>query len=111
MTFCFNLPPGEFISLRVKYEFRSEMLVEVPEKIVKYLDEYGYEASRERAKYAISEAVLPQDSVKVVRVYEVVDGKYKEVTDISSGDNVQERIKALEGLPVQVVVEALSRLK
>lgn len=111
MTDCFNSPPGEFISPGVKYEYRSEMLMEIPERVVKYLDEYGYEATKERAKYAISEAVLPQDSVKVVRVYEVVEGRLKELTDISSSDNVQDRIKALEGLPVQVVVEVLSRLK
>ena len=111
MTVCFNSPPGELISPGVKYEYRSEMLMEIPERIVKYLDEYGYEVSREKAKYAISEAVLPQDSVKVVRIYEVAEGRLKELADISSSDNVQDRIKALEGLPVQVVVEALSRLK
>ncbi len=87
------------------------MQLEVPERIVKWFDEYGYEADRGKAKYAISEAILPQDSVKVVKVYEVVNGELKELTDVSSIDNLQERVKALEGLPVPVVVEVLSRLK
>ena len=87
------------------------MQLEIPERLVKWFDEYGYEASRSNAKYAISEAILPQDSVKVVKVYEVVNGELREIADVSSVDNLQERVKALEGLPVQVVVEALSRLK
>ncbi|MGC9105169.1 MAG: hypothetical protein ACP5HQ_01920 [Thermoprotei archaeon] len=86
------------------------MMLEIPEKFVKAFDEYGSEVGRENAKYVVTEAILPQDSVKVVKVYEKVDGELKEKVNVSTVDTVQERVKALEGLPVQVATFVLARL-
>ncbi len=86
------------------------MILEIPEKFVKAFDEYGSEVSRENAKYVVTEAILPQDSVKVVKVYEKVDGELKEKVNVSTVDAIQERVRALEGLPVQVATLVLARL-
>jgi len=52
---------------KLKHEVRETML-EVPERVIKAFDEYGTEASEREAKYVVAEAILPQDSVKVVKV-------------------------------------------
>ena len=94
---------------KLKHEVRETML-EVPERVIKAFDEYGTETSEREAKYVVAEAILPQDSVKVVKVYERVDGSLKERVNLSTLDSLSSRLAALEGLPVQVATYVLSRL-